>query len=143
MGVRLSELIASLSLAIDLGLGQPEEHVLRQTVIATRLAAAAGLEDDEICAAFYVSLLAWVGCVADSHEMSRWFGDDTRLRAASFEIDRAGIPMMRFLRSAPMKLSLSLSTLHGSRHAVRKPTPTKGSLRLVRRFGPKQSAWSR
>ncbi len=39
--MRLAELVASLSLATDFGLGQPEEHVLRQTVIATRLAAAA------------------------------------------------------------------------------------------------------
>ena len=42
-GVRLAELVASLSLATDLGLGQPQEHVLRQTVIATRLASVAGL----------------------------------------------------------------------------------------------------
>ena len=35
--VRLAELVASLSLATDLGLGQPVEHVLRRTVIATRL----------------------------------------------------------------------------------------------------------
>jgi hypothetical protein len=46
-GVRLAELVAALSLATDLGLGQPQEHVLRQTVIARRLAAAAGLPDDQ------------------------------------------------------------------------------------------------
>ena len=96
-GVRLAEMVASLSLATDLGLGQPQEHALRQTEIATRLASAAELTEDEKAAAFYVSLLAWVGCVADSHEMARWFGDDTQLRAASFEVDRAGMPMMRFL----------------------------------------------
>ena len=41
--VRLSELVASLSLATDLGLGLPQEHVLRQTVIA--LAAGSGLAE--------------------------------------------------------------------------------------------------
>src|SRR5437870_5818718 len=86
-GVRLAELVASLSLATDLGLGQPQEHVLRQTVIAKRLAAIAGFAEDEQVAAFYVSLLAMVGCVGDSHELSRWFGDDTRVRAASFEVN--------------------------------------------------------
>jgi hypothetical protein len=96
-GVRLAELVASLSLATDLGLGQPQEHVLRQTVIASRLSVAAGLPEQENAAAFYVSLLAWVGCVADSHELSRWFDDDTKVRAASYEADRAGLPMMRFL----------------------------------------------
>jgi HD-GYP domain-containing protein (c-di-GMP phosphodiesterase class II) len=96
-GVRLAELIASLSLATDLGLGQPQEHVLRQTVMASRLAHLAGLPDEHRAATFYVSLLAWVGCVADSHELAHWFGDDTRIRAASFEVDRAGLPMLRFL----------------------------------------------
>ena len=78
-GVRLAELVAALSLATDLGLGLPQEHVLRQTVIARRLAAAARLPDEQQTAVFYVSLLAWVGCVADSHELATWFGDDQRL----------------------------------------------------------------
>lgn len=96
-GVRLSELVASLSLATDLGLGQPQEHVLRQTVLADRLAAAAGLDAEARAALFYVSLLAWVGCVADSHELAHWFGDDSRIRGASYQVDRAGLPMLRFL----------------------------------------------
>ncbi|MEV6768157.1 HD domain-containing phosphohydrolase [Nocardia sp. NPDC051030] len=112
---RLAELIASLSLATDLGLGQPEEHVLRQTVIATRLAAAAGLSREEQAAAFYVSLLAWVGCVADSHEMAQWFGDDRQLRADSYFIDKAGLPMMRFLlgRLGPGQPPLHRLTMAG------------------------------
>jgi HD-GYP domain-containing protein (c-di-GMP phosphodiesterase class II) len=96
-GVRLAELVASLSLATDLGLGQPQEHVLRQTVIAARLGVAAAVSERERASAFYVSLLAWVGCVADSHELSRWFDDDTRIRSASYQVNRAGLPMMRFL----------------------------------------------
>lgn len=96
-GVRLAELVASLSLATDLGLGQPQEHILRQTVIATRLAQVADLSEDERAAVYYVSLLAWVGCVADSHELARWFGDDTQIRAASYEVNRAGLPMLRFM----------------------------------------------
>src|SRR3954449_9718012 len=37
--VRLAELVAALSLGIDLGFGQPMEHVLRQCLIALRLPA--------------------------------------------------------------------------------------------------------
>ncbi|MFF2556447.1 HD domain-containing phosphohydrolase [Nocardia sp. NPDC058058] len=96
-GVRLAELVASLSLATDLGLGQPEQHVLRQTVIATRLAAAAGFSEEQRAATFYVSLLAWVGCVADSHEMAAWFGDDRQIRADSYAVDKSGLPMLTFL----------------------------------------------
>src|SRR5579875_585819 len=49
--VRLAELVASLSLATGLGLGLPEEHVLRQTVIASRLARLAGVDE---ASTFYV-----------------------------------------------------------------------------------------
>jgi HD-GYP domain-containing protein (c-di-GMP phosphodiesterase class II) len=96
-GVRLAEMVAALSLATDLGLGQPQEHVLRQTVIARRLAAAAGLPDDQQAAVFYVSLLAWVGCTSDSHELAAWFGDDQRLRADSYEVDKSGAARLRFV----------------------------------------------
>jgi len=40
-GVRLAELVAALSLGIDLGFGQPMEHILRQCLIALRLRASA------------------------------------------------------------------------------------------------------
>jgi len=96
-GVRLAELVAALSLATDLGLGQPQQHIIRQTLIATRMAELEGLSDDERAAIFYVSLLAWVGCVADAHEMGKWFGDDMAVRADSYLVDMTGLPMMRFM----------------------------------------------
>src|SRR5690242_17700521 len=40
--VRLAELVAALSLGVDLGFGQPMEHVLRQCLIALRLAEGRG-----------------------------------------------------------------------------------------------------
>src|SRR3954454_11060276 len=95
--VRLAELVAALSLATDLGLGQPQEHIIRQTLIAMRMAALEGLSDEEQAAIFYVSLLAWVGCGADAHEMGKWFGDDMAVRADSYLVDLTGLPMMRFM----------------------------------------------
>jgi HD-GYP domain-containing protein (c-di-GMP phosphodiesterase class II) len=96
-GVRLAELVAALSLATDLGLGQPQAHIIRQTLIALRVAELEELSDDERAAIFYVSLLAWVGCVADAHEMGKWFGDDMKLRSDSYLVDLTGAPMMRFM----------------------------------------------
>jgi HD-GYP domain-containing protein (c-di-GMP phosphodiesterase class II) len=98
-GVRLAELVAALSLATDLGLGQPQQHIIRQTLIALRVAELEDMSDEERAAIFYVSLLAWVGCVADAHEMGRWFGDDMALRADSYLVDLTGLPMMRFMLS--------------------------------------------
>ena len=42
--VRLAELVATLSLGTDLGLGQPMEHVIRQTLIALRMSELLGLD---------------------------------------------------------------------------------------------------
>jgi len=95
--VRLAELVAALSLATDLGLGQPQQHIIRQTLIALRVAELEGLSDADLAAIFYVSLLAWVGCVADAHEMGKWFGDDMAVRADSYLVDLTGLPMMRFM----------------------------------------------
>jgi HD-GYP domain-containing protein (c-di-GMP phosphodiesterase class II) len=96
-GVRLAELVGALSLATDLGLGQPQEHLLRQTIIARRLAAEAGLDDADRAAVFYVSMLVWVGCVSDSHEVAAWFGDDVRLRADLRQVSRSGRSRLRFM----------------------------------------------
>lgn len=93
----MAELVASLSIATDLGLGLPEEHVLRQTLLAKHLGELAGFTPEQQTAMFYVSLLAWVGCIADSHELSRSFGDDLRMRSESYLVDKAGLQMMRFM----------------------------------------------
>jgi HD-GYP domain-containing protein (c-di-GMP phosphodiesterase class II) len=98
-GVRLAELVAALSLATDLGLGQPQEHIIRQTLIALRVAELEALSEDDRVAIFYISLLAWVGCIADAHEMGKWFGDDMAVRADSYLVDMTGLPMMRFMLS--------------------------------------------
>ena len=97
MRLRLAELIAALSLAIDLGLGLPQEHVLRQCRIALGLADRAGVDDAERAAVYYTALLAWVGCTADSHELAAQFGDEIAFRADAHEVDLAGPPMMDFL----------------------------------------------
>ena len=75
-GLGLAEVIAAFSLATDLGLGQPMEHVLRSWAIATRLGEHMGIESENAAALYYVAMLAWVGCVADTPEVANWFGDD-------------------------------------------------------------------
>src|SRR5438477_5729245 len=69
--VRLAELVAALSLGIDLGFGQPMEHVLRQCLIALRLAERIGLDEEERAVIYYTALLINVGCHTDAHEPIR------------------------------------------------------------------------
>jgi HD-GYP domain-containing protein (c-di-GMP phosphodiesterase class II) len=85
-GVRVAELVATLSYAADLGLGQPMDHCLRQTVIALRLADLVGADADEREATYYLGLLMNTYCHADATEQARWFGDDIAFKADSYEI---------------------------------------------------------
>jgi HD-GYP domain-containing protein (c-di-GMP phosphodiesterase class II) len=96
-GITLAELLAAFSLATDLGLGQPMEHILRSWRIAARLAQQVDLDDDERAALFYIAVLAWGGCVADTPEVAKWFGDDIAFRGDSYQVDLAGLPGMVFM----------------------------------------------
>ncbi len=95
-GLSLAEIVAAFSLATDLGLGQPMEHVLRSWAIATRLGEHTGLASEDAAALYYVAMLAWVGCVADTPEVANWFGDDIAFRQGSYEVDLAGLPMFKY-----------------------------------------------
>ena len=85
--VRLAELVGALSLGIDLGFGQPMEHVLRQCLIALRLAERLGVDDQTRSAVYYTALLINVGCHSDAHEQAKWFGDDIALKSDKYEYE--------------------------------------------------------
>ncbi len=79
-----------MSLGVDLGMGQPMQHVLRQSLIAVRLAEYAGLSTEERRIVYYTSLFAWVGCHVDAYEQAKWFGDDRALKADFRRVDLSG-----------------------------------------------------
>src|SRR5438132_7562553 len=101
--IRLAELLAALSLGIDLGFGQPMEHVLRQCRIALRLADLLELDEQERAAVYYAAMLVNVGCHTDSFEQAHWFGDDIRMRSTKYEYEPMSIgdmsAMLRMLGS--------------------------------------------
>jgi hypothetical protein len=43
---------------------------------------------------YYVMVLAWAGCVADTAEVAAWFGDDLVFRGDSYRVDLVGLPLM-------------------------------------------------
>lgn len=74
--VRLAELCGATSLFTDLGTGQPAEHGLRTCLVAMRLADVLGAEVQVRREVFYVSLLRFLGCTADAHEVAATAGGD-------------------------------------------------------------------
>jgi len=100
---RLAELVAALSLGVDLGFGQPMEHVLRECIIALSLAERLDLDEAERSTVYYTALLVNVGCHADAHEQAKWFGDDIALRSGKYDHEyrsvRAAAAAMRLVGS--------------------------------------------
>ena len=111
-GVRLAELVAALSLATDLGRGQPLEHCRRAAVIALRLADRVGLDEPGREATYYVGLLDHVYCHADAHEQAKWFGDDIGFKADSYEAD---LQSLRWLAMAARRLGSGRRTAERAR----------------------------
>jgi HD-GYP domain-containing protein (c-di-GMP phosphodiesterase class II) len=82
-GPRLSELIASISLATDLGMGQPMEHALRTCLLSLGVARELGCSDQECQDVYYLALLRFAGCNAHAHEDAlENGGDEIAVRAA-------------------------------------------------------------
>ena len=125
--VRLAEIVAALSLGIDLGFSQPMEHVLRQCLIALRIADRIGLSDDARVAVYYSALLVNVGCHSDAHEQAKWFGDDIALKATKFDYEprsaREAFGMVRLLGaggSPPHRIRTGIGFAVSGRHDVDK-----------------------
>jgi HD-GYP domain-containing protein (c-di-GMP phosphodiesterase class II) len=68
------------------------EHVIRECLIALRLAERLDLREPERVTVYYSGLLAWVGCHTDAYEQAKWFGDDLALKHDGYSVDygRAG-----------------------------------------------------
>ncbi|MFC8303348.1 HD domain-containing phosphohydrolase [Specibacter sp. NPDC057265] len=91
------EILAALSLAIDLGLGQPMEHMLRAALMGMRIADLMDVGQLAREHIYYANLLAWIGCHADSFELAGLFGDDISFRANYYLIDAHGLPMFSLM----------------------------------------------
>ena len=80
--LRLADLLAGLSVVVDLGYGLPVETAMRSCAVGTGLARRMGMSEQQAADVFYVSLLLHVGCLAYSHETTVWFGDDAAVHRA-------------------------------------------------------------
>ena len=117
--VRLAELIAVLSLATDLGLGQPMEYLLRTCLLAMDLGEALQLDAAGLHDVYYSALLRWIGCTAHAHEASLLYGDEqvARARLALVDLGDQGAVLLDALahvgdgRTMPARLRTLLGAL--------------------------------
>jgi HD-GYP domain-containing protein (c-di-GMP phosphodiesterase class II) len=74
--LRLLELLASVSLATDLGTGQPAGHALRTCTLAAALAEELACSGEEVQVVQQFALLRFLGCTADAAETAALVGGD-------------------------------------------------------------------
>lgn len=77
--MRLAELVGTLSLATDAGTGMPDETGLRIAAVADKIGELIAASPANRTRAFYVALLRFIGCTADSHTAADVFGDEVAL----------------------------------------------------------------
>lgn len=72
--MRGAEVIASMCLATDLGMGFPFEHGLNATLTTMRLCDALAVDEETRARTYYASLLMYAGCTVDEIEKNALFG---------------------------------------------------------------------
>jgi HD-GYP domain-containing protein (c-di-GMP phosphodiesterase class II) len=103
--ISLAEVMAALSLATDLGMGQPLEFALTACVLATRMGESLGMPTSDLRDVYYFGLLRFIGCNSDTHAIAALLGDELSLRSAFAAVDPGSPPQVlnltiRFMRQA-------------------------------------------
>ena len=109
--LRTSELLAALSVALDLTEGQRAGHALHTAYLSLRLADRIGLPRETRRAVLYTSLLKDAGCSSNAAAVTRIFGiDDQKLKARQSLAGRSLLAMaylsIRSLPNEPLPLQL-------------------------------------
>ncbi|MBV9338735.1 MAG: hypothetical protein JO243_22835 [Solirubrobacterales bacterium] len=81
--LRLSEVLAGLSYALDITEGQARGHTERSCLIGMRLGAALDLDDDARSSLFYALLLKDAGCSSNAARVAALFGADDAMVKSS------------------------------------------------------------
>ncbi len=84
--VRLSEVIAALSYALDITEGQPQGHAVRSCIIGLRIADAVQLSEERKAALFYALLLKDLGCSSNAAMTCSLFQSDDRIVKRDFKL---------------------------------------------------------
>ena len=141
-GVTLAEVATAIALASDLGLGQPVEHVLRSTIIASRLGEMVQVSDADRTATYWTTLFVTVGCTGQSYELAQLFGDDIELRRGTYRASPSDLGQLAyFLGQAGRGRSLVQRTLLRADLLRTRMRPVRG-VACCARPGERAACWS-
>ena len=107
--MRLAELMAALSLATDLGMGQPMEKAMRGCLLALELARRLNADADTLHDVYYLALLQHIGCTSHAYEWAGYAGGDEiamRTHAVTFANSPMSEVMNAFVHHAGRGLPL-------------------------------------
>ncbi|QNA99160.1 HD-GYP domain-containing protein [Massilia sp. Se16.2.3] len=107
--LKLSELIGSLSYALDLTEGQPAGHCVRSCWIGMHIGREAGLSSQQLWELYYVLLLKDVGCSSNAARICELYMTDDRLFKHDIKTVGDSLPqMLSFVfKHAGMKAGLA------------------------------------
>jgi HD-GYP domain-containing protein (c-di-GMP phosphodiesterase class II) len=86
-GLARAEVVAALSLATDLAMGQPLETGLGICAVSLALAEQAGLDETDADRVYYVALLRHIGCTAENQQFSEFLGDEIEFHRGAAPLD--------------------------------------------------------
>ena len=92
--LKLSELIGSLSYALDLTEGQPEGHCVRSCYIGMHIGRDAGMSSEQLWELYYVLLLKDVGCSSNAARICELYLTDDRLFKHDFKTVSDSLPQL-------------------------------------------------
>ena len=99
--VRAAEIIGTLCLATDLGMGFPFEHGLHTTIIAMHLAHELGVDLETRRLTYHAALLTHAGCTTDVHMAVELFGGSLTEQVNPVMYGRAREVVPAFLGTIP------------------------------------------
>ncbi|MFG1795490.1 HD domain-containing phosphohydrolase [Nocardia sp. NPDC049149] len=91
--IRVTEVLAALSLTTDLATGVPFEKGLATCLVATALAERIGLAEADRRIVFHAALLGAVGCTSRASENAAAFADDVAFQRAYHVLDPGDAPV--------------------------------------------------
>jgi HD-GYP domain-containing protein (c-di-GMP phosphodiesterase class II) len=86
---RIAEIVGTLAMATDLGLGLPIEHAIRACLMSIEMGRRVGMAPAELSALYYLTLLRMLGCTSGSADNAYFFGDEVAFGRDTQHLDYA------------------------------------------------------